>query len=261
MKLKDDPNQTRALTPARMLVTLTLTLALFAPSAVTQAQSIESKPAEAKSVPETYQTIYLHDVTQQNEATEVTTDLRNMIPLARIYFVSAQNAISIYGTAENIQLAQKIVADLDRNRKTYRLTYTITETDGGKRTGTQSFSLIAASGEKMFFKLGNKVPIVTGTYDAASSNANSQVQYLDVGLSIEATPSGEADGLKLRSKVEQSSLADEKSSVGQQDPVVRQTLLDGTSTLALGKPLVLGSLDIPGSTRHQEIEVIAELTN
>jgi hypothetical protein len=87
------------------------------------------------------------------------------------------------------------------------------------------------------------------------------VQYLDVGLSIEATPSGEADGVKLRSKVEQSSLADEKSSVGQQDPVVRQTLLDGTSTLALGKPLVLGSLDIPGSTRHQEIEVIAELTN
>jgi hypothetical protein len=47
--------------------------------------------------------------------------------------------------------------------------------------------------------------------------------------------------------------------VGTQDPVIRQTTLEGTSTLVLGKPLVLGSLDIPGSTRHQEVEVFSEL--
>jgi len=58
--------------------------------------------------------------------------------------------------------------------------------------------------------------------------------------------------------VEQSSVADEKSNVGIQDPVVRQTTLDGTSTLVPGKPLVLGSLDVPGSTRREEVEVVAE---
>ncbi len=42
-------------------------------------------------------------------------------------------------------------------------------------------------------------------------------------------------------------------------PVIRQTTLEGTSTLVQGKPLVLGSLDVPGSTRHQEVEVVSEL--
>lgn len=70
---------------------------------------------------------------------------------------------------------------------------------------------------------------------------------------------GSAEGLQLRSKVEQSSMADEKSGIGAQDPVIRQSRLEGVSTLAPGKPMVLGSLDIPGTTQHEEIEVVSEL--
>ena len=44
-----------------------------------------------------------------------------------------------------------------------------------------------------------------------------------------------------------------------QDPILRQTVLDATTNLTPGKATVLGSLDIPGSTRHEEIEVAAEL--
>ena len=65
--------------------------------------------------------------------------------------------------------------------------------------------------------------------------------------------------MRLRTKVVQSSIAEDKSGVGTRDPVIRQTTLEGTSTLVQGKPLVLGSLDIPGSTRHQEVEVLSEL--
>ena len=82
---------------------------------------------------------------------------------------------------------------------------------------------------------------------------------MDVGLAIEASADSNLDGLRLHSKVEQTNVADEKSGVGAQDPIVRQTVLDGTSTLATGKPLILGSLDVPGTTRKQEIEVVAEL--
>jgi hypothetical protein len=63
----------------------------------------------------------------------------------------------------------------------------------------------------------------------------------------------------LHSKIEQSSLADEKSAATPADPVVHQTVLEGSAELAQDKPLVLGSLDIPGTLRHQEIEVVAEL--
>jgi hypothetical protein len=82
--------------------------------------------------------------------------------------------------------------------------------------------------------------------------------YLDVGMNFDATLDEFANGVRLRSKVEQSSIAEEKSSVGAQDPIVRQTVMEGTSFLAPGKPLILGSLDIPGSTRHLDIEVVME---
>jgi hypothetical protein len=101
------------------------------------------------------------------------------------------------------------------------------------------------------------VPIVTGV--SGDTATGTQVQYIDVGLSIEASADGYLDGVRLHSKVEQTNLADEKSGIGAQDPIVRQTVLDGASTMVPGKPLILGSLDLPGATRKQEIEVVAEL--
>ncbi|HYK35401.1 secretin N-terminal domain-containing protein [Alloacidobacterium sp.] len=243
---------------AGIFALLTVTLALIAASAGAQTQAKESGPAEPKANAETYQTLYLSGVTQQQEANDIVTDLRNMLPKARLYYVPSQNAISVRATSDEIQLAQKILSDIDRPRKTYRLTYTVSETDGGKAAGTQHFTLVVAAGGKTQLKQGDKVPIVTGSYNEGSSNANSQVQYLDVGLNVDASLDAYSDGLRLHSKIEQSSVADEKSGIGTQDPIVRQTTLDVVSTLAQGKPLVLGSLDIPGGTRRQQIEVVSE---
>jgi hypothetical protein len=203
--------------------------------------------------------LYATNLTGQNDANDIQTDLRNMLPQAKLYYVPSQSALSIRGSSEDISLAQKILADLDRTRKTYRLTYTMTETDNGKRVTQQRFAVIVASGSKTDFKQGSKVPLVTGTSDAAAGSQSSQVQYQDVGFEIEASLNANLDGVKLRSKIAESSVADEKSGIGAQDPIFRQTTLDGTSTLTLGKPLVLGSLDIPGTTRHQEVEVVSEL--
>ena len=58
--------------------------------------------------------------------------------------------------------------------------------------------------------------------------------------------------------MEQLGVAEQTSGVGAQDPVIRQSSLEGTSFLALGKPLVLGSMDIPGSARHLDVEVVME---
>jgi hypothetical protein len=85
------------------------------------------------------------------------------------------------------------------------------------------------------------------------------VTYIDIGQEIEASLDGYLDGVRLRTKVVQSSIAEDKPAVGVQDPVIRQTTLEGTSNLVQGKSLVLGSLDVPGSTRHQEVEVVSEL--
>ena len=265
MKLKDDVIETRVHRSAKMLTAFTLAHVFAAPVAFAQTPAADAKPTDPKPAetrPDTGidQTIFLTNATQQNDVNDIQTGLRNMlIGRSRIYAVASQNAITIHGSPEDIERARKLIAELDRPRKIYRITYTITETYNGNRTGTQTIALVAATGDKTTFKQGSKVPIATGSYDSDNSKANTQFQYLDVGLNIEFTVEGRVDGLSLNSKVAQSSLAEEKSGLGPQDPVVRQIVLEGTSALTLGKPLILGSLDIPGTTRKQEIAVVSEL--
>ena len=223
-----------------------------------QAKPATHSPEEAKHDQDVYQTLYLTNLTQPNDANDIQTDLRNILPKTRIYFVPSQAAMSLCGPADEIALARRILTDLDRIQKMYRLTYTTTETDSGKKIGVQHFAVVVVSGGKTELKQGSRVPVVIGEVHPDRTKQGSQVQYVDVGLNIEASLNSYLDGVRLRTKVEQSTLAEEESGVGAQDPLIRQAFLEGTSTLVQGKPLVLGSLDIPGSTRHQEIEVVSE---
>lgn len=263
MKLTCDETGRQRMNSVGIVVGL---LMLLVSSAGAQTQPTDSRSAEPKPGAEVYQTLYLTNVSQQNDLTEIQTALRNLLPKARIYGVASQNAISLRATPEDIQLAQKVLSDLDRPKKIYRLTYKITEMDADRPVGTKEFSLIAASGVKTELKQGRREPVFVGENDAKTTNQNPQaeyvgakVQYLDVGLAIEATVNGNPEGLSLRTKVVQSSLAEEKSGVGPQDPVIRQTVLEESANLLLGKPFLLGSLDLPGSTRKQKIEVVSEL--
>ena len=257
-------------------VMLALTLAARsagAQMAVADARPVDAKPADGGAAdirsadavavdvkPEIYQSIQLNNVTQQNDGNDILAALRNMLsPKSKVYYTPSLGTLTLRASADDIALAKEIVSELDRPRKSYRLTYTITETDGGKRVGEQRYALVVVAGGKATMKQGNRVPIVTGNIKSGDSVPSSQVQYIDLGLNIDASLDGFADGLRLRSKVEQSSLSDDKSGVGMQDPVIHQTTVEGTSILVQGKPFVVGSADVPGTTRHQEIEVVAEL--
>jgi type II secretory pathway component GspD/PulD (secretin) len=223
-------------------------------------QPCEARPAPP-AAPETVQTIFLSNVTGQNDLNDISTDLRNVLPKAKIFPVQLQNAITLRATEEDLATAQKLVTALDVPRKLYRLTYTISDFDAGKRTGSQHFVILAVAGERTIFKQGSRVPIVIGTVEKQTTAQSSEIQYQDVGLSIEVTVSGSPENLMLRSKIEQSSLGGEKSAVVAPDPVVRQSVLQASTELTQGKPLIIGSLDLPGTTRHQEIEVVAELVH
>jgi hypothetical protein len=117
--------------------------------------------------------------------------------------------------------------------------------------------MIVVSGRKTVLKQGNRVPLVTGSV-STSGGAQTQVQYLDIGLNIDASIEESADGVKLNTAVEQSSIAEGKSGFGTPDPIVRQAKLEGTSILTAGEPLILGSMDIPSSSRGLDIEVVME---
>jgi hypothetical protein len=142
---------------------------------------------------------------------------------------------------------------------TYRLAYTLTVVDAGKRTGVQHFTMtVSAPTNRGSVKMGEKVPVATGSY-SANANVQTQFTYLDVGISISATVAEDANGISLNSKVEQSSVAPVRVTIsGVSEPVIRQMVLENTSQIVPGKSVALGSLDIPDSTSHIEIEVSVE---
>jgi hypothetical protein len=143
---------------------------------------------------------------------------------------------------------------------TYRLTYTITELDSGKRLGTQHFSLTVNSDNRSAsIRMGSKVPIQTGSSTSGGSGTHVEIQYLDVGLNITVHIRDFASGVEVFSKLEQSGMAEEQSAMGKDDPVIRQAILENTALLTAGKPVMLGSMDVPGSTRHLDVEVVLEV--
>jgi hypothetical protein len=215
-----------------------------------------STPCVALAQPEgsqVYEMLYLTNLTRDYDLSDVANTLRNMLPNAKTVNVNSKAAIAFKGTPEDLATAKKIVADLDKPKKIYRLTYTVRELDGSKVIGAQHYSAIVASGSTTILKQGSRIPVLT-----SDDKGGTSVTYLDIGQDIEASLDSSLDEARLRTKVIRSSVADEKSTVATQDPVIRQTTLEGTSILVQNKPLVIGTLDIPDSTRHQEIEVVAE---
>ena len=143
---------------------------------------------------------------------------------------------------------------------TYRLAYTLTISDAGKRTGVQHFTMtVSAPTNRGSVKMGEKVPVATGSYSGENAKVQTQFTYLDVGINISAIVAEDTNGISLSSKVEQSSVAPVRVTIsGVSEPIIRQMVLENTSLITPGKSVALGTLDIPDSTSHVEIEVAVE---
>lgn len=207
-------------------------------------------------------TYVLANAIQPNDGNEIQTAVRNLLPpdMVKVYYVPAQNAVLVCAPSEQQTLAAKLIHDLDRPRKSYRVSYTLTELESGRRIGTQHFSLIAANAQRTMVKQGSRVPVATGTYSATTQTAvQTQFQYVDVGMSFDVTFTETGGGGLLKTKVEQSSLAEERANLaGVQEPVVRQASFEGSPVVVFGRPVLLSSLDVPNSPRHLDVEVMVE---
>jgi general secretion pathway protein D len=63
------------------------------------------------------QTFYLTNASQQSDANEIVTALRNLLPQDdKVYLIASQNAIVMRAPAEHLVLAEKLLNDLDRTK-------------------------------------------------------------------------------------------------------------------------------------------------
>ncbi|GAA3754945.1 hypothetical protein [Terriglobus aquaticus] len=206
------------------------------------------------SVDREYKLRYAPNNIDQNE---IVTALRNIVePQTKIFLVPSSGMIAVHGPEDVQSTVRALLNALDRPHSRYRITYTLTELDGTRKLGVQHFSVVANSGQNTVLKQGSRIPIQVGNSGSSLPNAT-QIQYIDVGMNFEIMVSEIEGGAVLRSKVEQTSTAPDTSG-SNPNPIIRQTDLEGTTTLLTGKPVMFGSIDVPGSTHHFDVEVLLE---
>lgn len=234
------------LAPLCLASTTALLFAQEAEKSTDSAKISNQSRYEAASVDRTYKLRYTQSQADQNE---VLTSLRNMLnPQTKIFLVPSNSVIAIHAPEEDQARVSKLLATLDLPHPVYRVTYTVTELEGTHKIGVQHFSMLASVGQPTVLKQGSRLPIYSGT----------QYTYYDVGINFDATLLQSESGVTLKSKVEQTGIAPDSLTTNNSAPIIRQTLLEGTTFLAPNKPAVLGSLDVPGSTRHFDVEVVLQ---
>lgn len=249
---------TRTMCLVRRFAVPILMVALAVAGLSAPAQAATAADHAAGAVARSYHVLYLKGVVTQYDAVEVESDLRNLLPKARIFYVSSRNAISMMSTEHDFEVAQKVVAEMNPGPRVFRLTYTFTNFEGGQSGAHRSVAVVVASGEHASLKQGERVPLVTGRAGANPNDASQQYQYIDVGLNLNVSLRGPADDLVLQTKIAESAVVPDKSVAGLPDPIIRQTVLNNASIVPVGKPLLIGSIEMPGTNKHEQIEVTVE---
>ena len=108
---------------------------------------------------DSYQTFYLKYAISQNAANDIQTAMRNLLPGAKIYYAATENALMVRGTGEELGQAQRMLMDLDKPQKVYRVTYTLEE-----GAAPRHISVLVSPGKRGSVKQGTRVPIMTGSY-------------------------------------------------------------------------------------------------
>jgi len=283
------------------------------------------------------ETFYLHNISQQNDFTEIQTVLRNLFSQgARINGVASENAIVMRATPDELLLAKRLIQDLDKAKpevvidvavlevsrdllrnigvqlpqtasinfqpsnanlsSTGTTTGTTSTTTNSTSTTTSSITLNnlahlnstnfavtigqaavnllltdtrsriiqnpqirASDGQEATMKIGERIPIATGSYQTGAATAivsslvNTQFQYIDVGVNMDMKPTVHFDhDVSMKFKIEVSATNGNSNIGGITEPIITQRIIDQTIRLKDGEPNLLG-----GIVQHQTTYAIS----
>ncbi len=107
----------------------------------------------------------------------------------------------------------------------------------------------ATDGQRATLKIGQKIPIATGSYSAgvatgvANLGVQTQFQFVDVGVNIDITPTVHLDReISLKMKVEVSQQNGSQTISGVTEPIIGQRLLEQVIQLKEGEPSILAGI-------------------
>jgi hypothetical protein len=151
-------------------------------------------------------------------------------------------------------LAPGLTMHAQDSRDTYKVDFTIRDSgDAGGKAG-RKYSMLITRNVKTIFKVGNRVPVVSGGTGAVGGNA--QFTYIDVGMNIDCVV-GEAGGkLAIHADLDISTaVMPDKSPNAANAPTISQIKLNMDTTVVPGKPTVVASFDDPVTSRKFDLDV------
>ena len=264
-------------------------------------------------------TFYLRNVSNAAELQEAATTLKGILDVTRIQLIPKQNAMILRGTTDQMVLAQKLLADIDKPKPEVVIDIAVLQVSrsrirtmgvnpptsanvvlvpggvgvvGGGSSGSGSGSggnnftfnnllkvngnnfqvsfpgaslsflmsdsntkllqnpeIRALDNEKATLKIGDRVPVATGSFGAAaggggvSALVNTQFQYLDVGVNIDITPHVHSDGdVTLKMTLEVSSVSGTQNIGGISQPIIGQRRIEHETRLADGEVNLVGGI-------------------
>jgi general secretion pathway protein D len=113
----------------------------------------------------------------------------------------------------------------------------------------QNPSIRATDGQRAQLKIGQRIPIATGSYNAgvstgvASIGVQTQFQYIDVGVNIDMTPTVHYDHeVTIKLHIEVSATQGSSTISGVTEPIIAQNISDQVIQLKDGEPSLLAGL-------------------
>ncbi len=113
----------------------------------------------------------------------------------------------------------------------------------------QNPSIRATDGQRATMKIGSRIPVATGSYNAgvstgvASIGVQTQFTYIDIGVNIDMTPTVHYDReVTLKMKIEVLSQINTVTISGVQEPVIGQRTSEQVITLKDGEPSLLAGI-------------------
>jgi len=138
--------------------------------------------------------------------------------------------------------------DLNNPLTAFRLDFTLTESEDGKRINTRHYSMNLVPGytPSNEIKIGSRVPV---------EGKQGEMQYVDVGTNLWSRMTERGDSLQLEVRAEISSFATPEQENRNSMPLLRQLRINASTVASPGKPVVVGVVDDPNSKRQYALEV------
>ena len=140
----------------------------------------------------------------------------------------------------------------------YKVEFNIRDGNESAKAGRR-YTMLINNGTKGVFKLGSRVPVVTGSFQPGG---NTQFTYIDVGVNIECSIAEHGPSVGLNASIDLSMIAPpEKGVPPAPNPTITQIRFNLNADLPPGKSTAVTTVDDPVTTRKFEVEATVTKVN